>query len=185
MTTVQSLLSAVGLLSGLILIAGLTWSTFRPSKRVWPPDGDRGTIPIIAWGLTLAVFGAAIGLGIMDWGTLWTPVWLQWAVGPIMIVTGNLVAWWGAFSIGLKATSGLIGELVTTGPYHFSRHPQYVADMVILVGLGLLFSSLWVWPVVVVGVAAFALAPFAEEPWLYEQYGAEFDDYRAETRRFL
>lgn len=136
-------------------------------------------------GLTLAVFAATIGLGVLDWGAISTPGWLQWAVGPVLIVAGNLIAWWGAFSIGLKATSGGKDELVTTGLYRYSRNPQYVADLAILLGFGLLFSSIWAWGVLEIGIAALAIAPVAEEQGLHEQYGKQYDDYRSETRRFL
>ena len=39
-----------------------------------------------------------------------------------------------------------------------------------------------------VGTAAILVliaAPFAEESWLKELYGSEFEEYRASTRRFL
>lgn len=131
------------------------------------------------------MFGAVIGLGIVDWKSASMPNALRWAVGPFLIAIGNLIAWWGAFIIGLKATSGVRDELITSGLYRFSRNPQYLADMAILIGLGLLFASPWVWPVVIVGVAALALAPLAEEPWLCEQYGTKYRNYCAETRRYL
>lgn len=185
MTTVQILFFATGALSSLLLIGALLWSIFRPSKRIWPPNRGKSLIPTIAWALTLTVFGAAIGLGVLDWGSISTPYWLRWAVGPVLIAFGNLIAWQGAFGIGLKATSGRKDKLITTGLYRHSRNPQYLADMAIFVGIGLLFSSFWVWPIVVVGVLPLAIAPFAEEPWLRAQYGAKFDDYCAETGRFL
>ena len=67
MTIAQGILVVVGLLSGLVLIGALLWSIVRPSKRIWPPNREHSVIPNIAWGLTLAVFGAVIGLGILDW----------------------------------------------------------------------------------------------------------------------
>lgn len=185
MTAAQSILFAIGVLSGLLLISGLLWSVFRPSKRIWPPNSEKSMIPTIAWGLTLAVFGAAIGLGGFDLRNISTTDWQRWAVGPFLIVIGNQIVWWGVFSLGLKVTSGGKDELVTTGLYRYSRNPQYVADMAILLGFGFLFSSIWAWPVLVVGIAALTIAPFAEEPWLRAQYGEKFDDYCTATRRFL
>ncbi|KIN69950.1 hypothetical protein Z945_3842 [Sulfitobacter noctilucae] len=35
------------------------------------------------------------------------------------------------------------------------------------------------------GILVLIAAPFAEEPWLKEKYGSEFEEYRASTRRFL
>jgi protein-S-isoprenylcysteine O-methyltransferase Ste14 len=185
MNTFTSFLFAIGGLSGLILSVALVWSILIPSKRVWPPAEQQTVIPFLAWGLTLAIFGSVIGLGIIDWGSIISPDWLRWGVGPILIVLGNFIVWWGAFSIGMKATSGGKKELITTGLYRFSRHPQYVADIGILVGFGLLFSSIWVWPIVWVGVLVLAVATFAEEPWLRVQYGSKYDEYRAGTRRFF
>ena len=175
----------VGLLSGLVLIGALLWSIVRPSKRIWPSNNETSLIPIVAWGLTLAIFGAVIGVGILDWGSVTTPDILRWAAGPVLISAGNLIAWRGAFSIGMKATSGRRGKLVTSDLYRYSRNPQYVADMVILVGFGLLLSSLWVWSIVVVGIAALTVAPLAEEPWLHEQFGSQYRDYCTRTRRYV
>jgi len=31
----------------------------------------------------------------------------------------------------------------------------------------------------------YALFPFAEEPWLREQYGQEYDEYRKRISRFI
>jgi len=185
MTAAQGILLVAGLLSGMTLIGTLVWSIFLPSRRIWPPNNETSPIPTVAWGLTLAVFGTAIGLGILDWGTVSTLDPVRWALGPVLIVAGNLIVWWGAFSIGLKATSGGRDKLITTGLYRHSRNPQYLADMAILIGFGLWLSSFWVWPIVAVGVLALAMAPFAEEPWLSAQYGAKFDDYCAVTGRFL
>ena len=185
MTLFQDSLLIVGLLSGLVLICALLWSIVWPTKRIWPPKSGDFFIPSITWGLTVAVFGAVIALGILDWTPVALPDTLRWAVGPFLIAAGNLVVWWGVFSIGLKATSGARGELITSGPYRFSRNPQYLADIAILIGLGLLFASPWVWPVVIIGVIALALAPFAEEPWLRDQYESRYREYCAETRRYL
>ena len=116
MTIAQGILVVVGLLSGLVLIGALLWSIVRPSKRIWPPNREHSVIPNIAWGLTLAVFGAVIGLGILDWKSASMANALRWAVGPFLIATGNLIVWWGAFSIGLKAT-----DLPPVGPSFIMR----------------------------------------------------------------
>lgn len=185
MTIAQTAIFVVGLLSGLVLICSLSWSIFLPAKRIWPPGDFKSAIPTVAWGLTLAVYAAAISLGLLEWGGGAIPFWLQWVLGPALILAGNLVAWRGAIAIGLKTTSGATGRLVTAGLYRYSRNPQNVADIAIFLGIGLLFSSLLVWPVVAVGIIALALAPFAEEPWLRAQHGPKYDDYCATTRRFL
>lgn len=93
MTAAQGILLVAGLLSGMTLIGTLVWSIFLASRRIWPPNNETSPIPTVAWGLTLAVFGTAIGLGILDWGTVSTLDPVRWALGPVLIVAGNLIVW--------------------------------------------------------------------------------------------
>ncbi len=95
-----------------------------PSKRIWPPRDFKSKIPTVAWGLTLSVYTAAISLGLSVWKEGAVPSSFLWVSGSAFILVGNLVAWRGAFAIGLKTTSGGKGELVTTGLYRYSRNPK-------------------------------------------------------------
>jgi len=63
--------------------------------------------------------------------------------------------------------------------------PQYVADMIILVGWAMLSASGWAVSVAGIGVVVLASAPFAEEPWLAENYGGQFHEYKARVRRYI
>ena len=185
MTVSETILLATGLIGGGTLISMLVWSIVCPERRVWPPDNFNMKTPIIAWLLTVGIFSSAIALGALGWGSLELPIWLRWGIGLPLVIAGNFVVWWGVNRIGMDATSGAEAELVTTGLYSVSRNPQYVADICILIGIGILSAALWVWPVVAIGAVALILAPFAEEPWLQEKYGAAFETYCSSTRRFL
>lgn len=185
MTASHTIVFVIGMLSGMVLMCALIWSIFFPTKRLWPPRNFKSKIPTVAWGLTLSVYAAAISLGLWVWKEGAVPSSFLWVSGSALILVGNLVAWRGAFAIGLKTTSGGKGELVTTGLYRYSRNPQYLADIAIFLGIGLLFSSIWVWPVVVIGIIALVLAPYAEEPWLREHHGQKYVDYCATTGRFF
>ena len=87
--------------------------------------------------------------------------------------------------IGMAATSGEATGLVTSGLYRWSRNPQYVADMAILIGWGVLSASLWTIPILAVGLAVLVIAPLAEEPWLEEVYGEQYRSYKKIVRRYL
>lgn len=87
---------------------------------------------------------------------------------PLIGAGGNAVVWPAALAIGLDATSGAEAELKTDCFYRWSRNPQYVADMAVLLGWAILSASAAVLIIATGGVIAFALAPFAEEPWLEE-----------------
>lgn len=101
------------------------------------------------------------------------------------MIVGHVVAWSAAAELGFRATSGEAGGLRTRGLYRRSRNPQYVADIAILVGIGLLSAAATALPVIAAGIAILALAPFAEEPWLRETYGDAFEGYAARMPRFL
>ena len=72
-----------------------------------------------------------------------------------------------------------------SGPYRVSRNPQYVGDIALLLGWGVACNSLLTWLLCLLGVAWFALAPLAEEPWLRERYGPPYEAYRGRVSRFL
>jgi protein-S-isoprenylcysteine O-methyltransferase Ste14 len=60
-----------------------------------------------------------------------------------------------------------------------------MADIAMVVGWILLSCSQWA---VVVGASAIAsliMAPFAEESWLREQYGDEYEKYRSQVSRYF
>lgn len=80
----------------------------------------------------------------------------------------------GVRKIGFGATSGEVAELKTDDLYRYSRNPQYVADMVILLGWALLSASGWAVYVAGIGVAVLTAAPLSEEPWLETNYGDQF-----------
>jgi len=106
-------------------------------------------------------------------------------LGPLLIFLGNLAVWSEVIRFGLPQTGGAVGQLKVDGLYRFSRNPQYVADIAILVGWALLCASVVAIPVIVVGILVLLIAPFAEESWLEEQYGQAYQDYKATVRRYL
>ncbi|WP_240310538.1 methyltransferase [Pseudosulfitobacter sp. DSM 107133] len=110
---------------------------------------------------------------------------MRWALGLCLIVLGNAAVWSGVIQLGIAATSGDEGFLRTRGLYRFSRNPQYVADMAILIGIGLLSTSILAWSVTFTGIAALILATFVEERWLIDRYGDPYRGYLRTTRRFL
>ena len=75
--------------------------------------------------------------------------------------------------------------LITGGVYQLSRNPIYVADALILAGLGLrwdLAVLIWVVAFIVVIDQRFIEA---EEAALRAKFGAEFDDWAEKTRRWI
>jgi protein-S-isoprenylcysteine O-methyltransferase Ste14 len=185
MTGFTSITLAVALFFEAVLIAMLVWSIAVPSRRLWPPKRVSWLSHLMVWLPTLAVFGGAILVGFAEWNILDWPFWLRWGVGLPLILAGNAVVWPAALGIGLEATSGAEAELKTDGFYRWSRNPQYFADIGILIGWANLSASPAVWVIATGGVVAFALAPFAEEPWLEGVYGEPYRRYLKSVPRFF
>jgi protein-S-isoprenylcysteine O-methyltransferase Ste14 len=179
------LLIVVGLSAGGSMLVMLLWSIVHPERRFWPPDNATMAIKFFVWGMTILIFATAFFLGVLDWNRFQLPASLRWGVGLPLIVLGNLVVWGGVHKIGMAATSGEATGLRTDGLYHWSRNPQYVADITILIGWVVLAASLWVLPVIAVGLAVLIVAPIAEEPWLKESYGQAYETYKSTVRRYL
>ena len=175
----------IGMMAGTYMLGMLLWSIVHPERRVWPPTKATNMVKIRVWLMTVSIFAAAFFLGLLDWNRFEVPELIRWCVGLPLILIGNTIVWWGVGKIGMAATSGEASGLKTDGIYNWSRNPQYVADITILLGWAMLSASLWALPVLTLGVAVLAIAPFAEEPWLQENYGEEYRLYRNKVRRFI
>lgn len=77
-------------------------------------------------------------------------------------------------------------NLITKGPFQYTRNPMYVAFFLMYFGLAFALNSLW----------SFLFVPFAfwflytgvvlrEELYMERKFGKEYRSYKKETRRFL
>jgi len=137
------------------------------------------------WGVTYALFGAIIALGLLGWGEATVAGQLRYVLGPLLIFLGNLGVWSEVIRFGLPQTGGAVGQLEVDGLYRYSRNPQYVANIAILFGWAFLCASMIAIPAIIAGILLLLIAPFAEEPWMEEQYGQPYRDYTAKVRRYL
>lgn len=166
-------------------LTAILWSIAFPKLRVWPPKRYTALTPVFVWVPTLALFGILILLGILGWGDTAIPGWLRLGVGLPLIVIGNIIVWLEVSHFGVPQTGGAKGTLRTEGMYLYSRNPQYVADIAIVGGWMILSAAPWVFAVGASVIAILVVTPFAEEPWLKDQYGTAFEDYAKRVRRFF
>jgi protein-S-isoprenylcysteine O-methyltransferase Ste14 len=103
----------------------------------------------------------------------------------LLIVGGYVLAWVGVRQLSLKTTSGSKGPLVTDGLYRYSRNPQYVGDIAIIGGWAILSASVLAIPLCLGGILAFVLTPFAEESWLEDLHGDDYQEYCRRVSRFF
>ena len=178
-------LSIVGLVIALSTLAAILWSIARPSQRLWPLIRYTPLTAILVWIPTFALFGTLVALGLFGWGELAFPRWFRFGIGIPLIVIGNIVVWSAVAGFGIHKTGGAVGTLQTGGFYRFSRNPQYVADIGMVLGWMVLTAAPLVMLVGFAAIIVLAAAPFAEEPWLHSQYGPDFDKYAAQVPRYL
>lgn len=77
-------------------------------------------------------------------------------------------------------------HLVTAGPFGLSRNPLYLANTLLLIGLGLASGITWFLPLAL--ICAYLIQKFSierEERWLIEKFGKRYRDYAKRVRRWI
>lgn len=120
----------------------------------------------------------------------WAPFWLFAIIGAIMIIAGFWLISASKTALDQQNQPSLPGQpttrLVTSGVFRFSRNPNYLGAIMIAFGLGFAVNSLWF-----IAVAAGAMLVLdrwmiqPEERYLQEKFGAVYDTYKYQTRRWF
>jgi protein-S-isoprenylcysteine O-methyltransferase Ste14 len=168
-----------------VMITGALWSVAIPGKRTWPPPSKGTWQYYLAWGSFCLVIGLNLLLLVLDWNTWVMDTPLRFIVGVPLVMIGSLLVTWGIRTLGVSGTSGLVDTFVKDGPYRFTRHPQYLGDIVLYIGLSIVANSLYLWITHILLIINFIITPISEEDWLLEEYGDSYRDYLEGTSRFL
>jgi protein-S-isoprenylcysteine O-methyltransferase Ste14 len=113
---------------------------------------------------------------------------VRW-IGVVIVAFGGSLRLWPVFVLGSRF-SGLVAiqpghELVTTGIYATIRNPSYLGLLFTVLGWGLAFRS-WVGVGIALSFIPFLIVRIAaEENLLAEQFGAQYEAYRARTWRLI
>ena len=168
-----------------ILLATVVWSVIRPDHRVWPPPRRRSWQYLLTWIGWLVACALNVCLLFLDWNSWIFGGDLRFLLGIPLALMGGLLAFWGIVTIGWTNSKGVRDGFRPSGPYRFTRNPQYVGDTVLFVGLSIVANSQLLWITHALLTLWFIIAPLSEEVWLKEQYGEEYGRYRREAPRFL
>jgi len=122
-------------------------------------------------------------------GGLALPGWTGW-LGLIAAETGLVLLMWVHLCLGVHFSGTLHlredHRLVTSGPYARIRHPMYTAFLLLLGGLGVMTTNLFLL-VLLLGSQVWVLGwrlP-QEERMLAEQFGPQWERYRQQTGAVL
>ena len=179
------LLFGVVIAADLLMLFVILFSILFPKSRIWPPP-RRGTWQQgVSWALfTITMFGVPL-IGILDFGSLGYAHWGRFIFGGLSFAIGLWIDLWGSKTLSAQQSLGAKGKIITTGPYGYTRNPQYVGFFLIYAGLILVTYSFMTLVTGVFLIFLFFIIPFSEEPWLRQQYGEEFEKYCKAVPRFI
>jgi protein-S-isoprenylcysteine O-methyltransferase Ste14 len=118
------------------------------------------------------------------------PEWFasQRIVGTLVIALGAMMICWALAwfqSWRFRAALSAEHQLATGGPFRYVRHPIYLGLDLLALGSAIWVPTPTLWVSAVLMVIGSDLRGRAEEKLLAEQFGAEYTDYLARTRRFI
>ncbi len=180
----KQLLFWVVLAAVLLNSATLVLSIVRPDLRVWPPPRRDSWQYFYNGAMSFTGLLGLVTLGILDWNSFALHGSSRFFPGGMLMACG-LFALWGYLALGVRASQGLGGELVTTGPYRYSRNPKYVGTIPAVLGYAIICNSTLALVTAMLISVWFILVPFAEESWCRENLGAPYEAYAARVPRFF
>jgi len=137
----------------------------------------------------LAILVFIVYPGLMAWSIFRTPPPLRWA-GAVSGGLGLLLLLWSHLNLDRNFFAGMQirkdHELVTQGPYHWIRHPMYLAFVLIGLGFTGLTASWFIGGTWFAGFLMMLGSRFGtEEATLIERFGDQYHEYRKVTGGFI
>jgi protein-S-isoprenylcysteine O-methyltransferase Ste14 len=113
---------------------------------------------------------------------------LVMAVGLFLFLGGLVLAIWARRHLGknwgMPMTKKQAPELVTSGPYHYIRHPIYTGFLLMTLGSFLGICMFWLIIFVVAGIF-FVYSAYAEERLMQQQFPRVYSSYKAKTKMLI
>jgi protein-S-isoprenylcysteine O-methyltransferase Ste14 len=140
--------------------------------------------------LFLTALGLGGGLQLLEPRPLLRHAAVGHAAGGLLITLGLLLSTWMVHHFRRSGTpvSPLrpVRQVVETGPYRFTRNPDYVGQALIYTGIALVLNSAWVLLGLVPVLFLIRHAVVArEERYLQSLFGAQYAEYCRRVRRWL
>jgi protein-S-isoprenylcysteine O-methyltransferase Ste14 len=152
-----------------------------------PENLRRRVIALFFSGLLLmAVFAVWLGWACAGWGRFYLG-WLNQALGPALIVGGLALVVWSVrvqyvIGKGTPAPKVATQELVTQGPYAYSRNPMTLGALLLYLGIGVWMGSGAVVVLTVIGFSGLLTFIYVHETReLAERFGDMYMKYKKRT----
>jgi protein-S-isoprenylcysteine O-methyltransferase Ste14 len=172
------------LAAGLALFRGPVRSDYRACGRL------RAVTGLLEWVLALAIFAFPYLFNPPCWPLVWScpstvPTWAR-VLGLALIAVGALLSFGSMAWLGLRRSTGLqVNVVLERGPYRWTRNPQ------VLFGLGMILGVVCLWPSayalgwLVASMILFHALVLTEEEHLLRVHGGTYRDYCRRVPRYL
>lgn len=184
MTTTKFILETTCAIEVFVLLL-IIWSVAFPAKRVWPAPSWASVKFWVVWICIVAIFLGLIYLAVGGFNTWQFNATTRYFLGLPISMIGILYAFWGIGILGTKNTLGIQNKFITRGPYQYCCNPQYMGDILLLIGAILFVNARDFNVPAILAILGFWLMPLPEEGWLKERYGAPYQNYLNTTSRFI
>ena len=171
--------------ANLLAVAAVIFSINYPERQIWPPPSKSSWE---YWFILLVDGVCTLGVptvGYLDRGSLGFGSPIMTLIGIFLVLISFPLIVWAVFTLSWRQSFGLKGSLVTTGPYRFSRNPQYLGFLLLYTGIFLLLDSVKYYVLGGFFMLFILLAPFSEEIWLRKEFGEEYEEYLERVPRFF
>ena len=175
----------LNLLVHYIIFGLVLWSILFSSKRIWPPPSKQSWQYKIYWYLFYIGVVLDIVLVVQEFNIWIVPNEIRYLIGIPLILIGGFIVSYGIYTLGIKNTYGLENGFADKSPYKYTRNPQYLGDIILIIGLILFVNSLNLTVLFLLTIIIFIIMPFSEEIWLEEKYGNQYVEYKNKTSRFI
>ncbi len=101
-----------------------------------------------------------------------------------LIIFGLIFTFWSLFHMIFKYNTSPMGsapkgDLITTGPYSFSRHPMWFGNLLVYTGTAIFANSLSaIFITLAIWIIFFIYLRFVEENKLLRTFGKDYEIYR-------
>ena len=115
-------------------------------------------------------------------------IFLPFKLGTIWFYAGIIIFLLGLVVLTVASVNFAVtpvNEPITRGMYHYSRHPSYLALLLIYLSVGIASAS-WVFLLVfIVQLVSISIAAVEEERYCLEKYGDAYREYMNRTVRWI
>lgn len=154
-------------------------------RGVWPPSSKKTFF--LGWAWYILIYVLAIWLYILELQTWTLTVDILLFIGLFMISSGILLMLWAfkAFKSVRRVLGSQVDTLIITGPYKYTRNPQYLATTLILLGLTIVHRSYLILGFTLLQALTYYLLALLEEKLLEEKFKRAYREYKQKVPRFI